>query len=132
MSTDLEFRQGLPQLRLSTDRSIATSQLAETIASGDDGREKTPIWTPKSGSESSGDDECQTPTSAEHKIPATLSCPPAPKKPRQLSGSCKRKMCEIKFFEIVEREEIESFFRSSSGLNDVNSTGVVKRRCPCT
>ncbi|KAI7979286.1 hypothetical protein LOK49_Contig416G00002 [Camellia lanceoleosa] len=40
--------------------------------------------TPKSGSNSDcTDDECRTPTSPEHKIPAMLSCPLVPKKPRR-------------------------------------------------
>ncbi|KAL7252832.1 hypothetical protein ACSBR1_007397 [Camellia fascicularis] len=118
MSTDLEFRQGLPQLRLPAIR-IRASLLSETT--GDDST--ATIQTPKSGV----DDECHTPKSPEHKIPAILICPPAPKKPKR-SVSCKRKLCELEFFEIVAREEVESFFRSSfDEFVDVN----LKRRCPC-
>ncbi|KAF5948044.1 hypothetical protein HYC85_014001 [Camellia sinensis] len=89
MSTDLEFQQGLAQLRLPTIRIKPSADEIPTIQ------------TPKSGSNSnSGDDECRTPTSPEHKIPAMLSCPPAPKKPRR-TEHYKRKLCELQFFEIV-------------------------------
>ncbi|KAL7184793.1 hypothetical protein ACSBR2_026852 [Camellia fascicularis] len=118
MSTHLEFQQGLPQLRLPTIRIKPSADEIPTIQ------------TPKSGSNSDiGDDECRTPTSPEHKIPAMLSCPPAPKKPRR-AEHYKRKLCELQFFEIVGREEIESFFRSSFGFIDLNSgcVFVMKRR----
>ncbi|KAE9465360.1 hypothetical protein RHGRI_007440 [Rhododendron griersonianum] len=109
MSTDLEFRQELPQLRLPTIRIISPES-----------------QTPISGNVVDvGDDECHTPTSAEHKIPTILSCPPAPKKPSRSAVSCKRKLCELDFFEIVAREEVESFFAA------VNLSSVFKRRCPC-
>ncbi|CAN1238687.1 hypothetical protein LINGRAPRIM_LOCUS2164 [Linum grandiflorum] len=51
-----------------------------------------------------------------------LKCPPAPRKPKaRPATSCKRKlMSELDFFEVVNREEVESFFRS----------GLSKRRCP--
>ncbi|GMQ01238.1 hypothetical protein CsSME_00047944 [Camellia sinensis var. sinensis] len=72
MCIDLEFQQGLPQLRLPTIKIKLFTHEIPTIQ------------TPKSGSNSdSGDDECRTLTSPEHKIPAMLSCPPASKKPRR-------------------------------------------------
>lgn len=98
MSTDLEIRQELPQLRLPTIRIVVDVS----------------------------DDECHTPTSAEHTIPPILSCPPAPKKPRRSAASCKRKLSELDFFEVVAREEVESFFAAA------NLSSVLKRRCPCT
>ncbi|XP_052185358.1 cyclin-dependent protein kinase inhibitor SMR13-like [Diospyros lotus] len=105
MSTDLEFRQGLPQLRIPT----ITIEPSEPPAT---------VQTPNS-------DECHTPTSPETRIPEVRSCPPAPKKPRR-RVSCKRRLSdELQFFEIVAREEIESFFRSSF------SAGALKRKYSC-
>ncbi|XP_059628390.1 cyclin-dependent protein kinase inhibitor SMR1 [Cornus florida] len=127
MSTDLEFRQGLPEIYLPAIK-VDNSQ------SSDDTNHSSSsciIIQTQSNTESDAEEECLTPTSPEHKIPAILSCPPAPRKPKTVT-SCKRKLCELEFFEIVGREEIESFFRSSFGVVEVSSSAVVKRRCPCT
>ncbi|XP_057472014.1 cyclin-dependent protein kinase inhibitor SMR1-like [Actinidia eriantha] len=105
MSTDLEFPT---QFQIPTIRIKPNSQSSDNA---------TTILAPDSS------DECHTPTSLEHKIPAILICPPAPKKPRNRVISSKRK---LEFFEIVAREEVDSFFRSNYGLVDA------KRRCPCT
>ncbi|KAF9676602.1 hypothetical protein SADUNF_Sadunf08G0019700 [Salix dunnii] len=66
----------------------------------------------KTDHEDGEDDECCTPTSAQHNIPVLLTCPPAPKKPRTSPGSCKRKRPNMHFFEATNREEVEMFFRS--------------------
>ncbi|XP_047955916.1 cyclin-dependent protein kinase inhibitor SMR2 [Salvia hispanica] len=64
--------------------------------------------------------ECCTPKSAEHRIPAVVSCPPAPRKPRRGSLlACKRRLYELDFYEAVAEDKIESFFRRAE----------VKRRC---
>ncbi|KAG6384598.1 hypothetical protein SASPL_155580 [Salvia splendens] len=64
--------------------------------------------------------ECYTPKSAEHRIPAVVSCPPAPRKPRRGSLlACKRRFYELDFYEAVADDQIESFFRRAE----------VKRRC---
>ncbi|KAL4342494.1 hypothetical protein GQ457_08G011280 [Hibiscus cannabinus] len=70
--------------------------------------------------------ECSTPTSEESKIPAVLSCPGAPRKPRKTFVSCKRKLSEFQFFEILNRDEVDAFFQA--GFHDP----VAKRRCPRT
>ncbi|XP_039028516.1 cyclin-dependent protein kinase inhibitor SMR1-like [Hibiscus syriacus] len=70
--------------------------------------------------------ECSTPTSEENKIPAVLSCPGAPRKPRKTHVSCKRKLSEFDFFEIVNRDEVDAFFEA--GFHDP----IAKRRCPRT
>ncbi|CAK7325351.1 unnamed protein product [Dovyalis caffra] len=70
------------------------------------------------------EDECCTPTSAQNKIPALLICPPAPKKPRRSQGSCKRKQSNLHFFEVMNREEVEMFFRSIKKVG-FSSSGVV-------
>ncbi|KAL3530484.1 hypothetical protein ACH5RR_009806 [Cinchona calisaya] len=61
------------------------------------------------------DEECKTPISQDQKIPAPQSCPPAPRK-RKRGVSCKRKKTKLQFFEnnTDQKEEVESFFRSSS------------------
>ncbi|KAA8534480.1 hypothetical protein F0562_032001 [Nyssa sinensis] len=119
MSTDLEIRQSLPEIRLPAIK-VRTSQSSEVTS------DSATIINQIEKSDS--EDECQTPTSPEHKIPATLRCPPAPKKPRRVV-SCKRKLSEHQFFEIVAPEEIESFFSTSFGLVvDVNASIVSKRR----
>ncbi|KAL7198294.1 hypothetical protein ACSBR2_020737 [Camellia fascicularis] len=67
-------------------------------------------------------EECRTPTSQDHKIPAIQTCPPAPRKQGHVF-SRKRKFPESQFFEATCREEIDSFFRSSFELS-----GVPKKR----
>ncbi|KAJ8528849.1 hypothetical protein K7X08_030493 [Anisodus acutangulus] len=68
--------------------------------------------------------EIRTPGSPQHLIPKILSCPPAPKKPKK-AISCKRKLLgELEFFDVVAREEVDSFFSSV----DENSSNR-KRRC---
>nr|XP_011469403.1 PREDICTED: cyclin-dependent protein kinase inhibitor SMR2-like [Fragaria vesca subsp. vesca] len=69
------------------------------------------------------DECCRTPKSEASKIPAVVTCPPAPRKPRRAAGSCKRKLTELQFFEVVNRDEVEAFFGSTGLFN--------KRSCPC-
>uniref|UniRef100_A0A7N1A1K9 Uncharacterized protein n=1 Tax=Kalanchoe fedtschenkoi TaxID=63787 RepID=A0A7N1A1K9_KALFE len=70
---------------------------------------------------------CHTPKSDANKIPKTLTCPPAPKKPaRRAVLSCKRKlMPEFEFFEADRRQEVDEFFRSSF---ERISAGPAKRK----
>ncbi|KAI3458902.1 hypothetical protein Pfo_015565 [Paulownia fortunei] len=101
MSTDLEFR--LPMIK------INSSQASDITA--DD--ERCII-----------EEDCHTPRSPQHMIPTTLSCPPAPKKQRR-TAACKRKLCDLQFFEMVAGEEVESLFRTV----EVNLNGSTKRKC---
>ncbi|KAG6758559.1 hypothetical protein POTOM_038918 [Populus tomentosa] len=94
MSTDLELLQDLPRIQVRPAVKIETLQ---SCGATDDN--KAIIQQ-----ENSETDDCQTPKSEEHKIPAVLSCPPAPRKAKR-NISCKRKLTEIDFFEIVNREE---------------------------
>ncbi|KAF9684810.1 hypothetical protein SADUNF_Sadunf04G0157300 [Salix dunnii] len=55
-------------------------------------------------------EQCRTPTSSDHKIPTIQSCPPTPRKKVQVFAH-KRKLPE--FFETTNKDEVESFFRSS-------------------
>ncbi|OAY45809.1 hypothetical protein MANES_07G093500v8 [Manihot esculenta] len=114
MSTDLQLRQDLPRIQVPP---IKIQTLGSCSATMED--QKDVIQQENS-------DECRTPTSQEHKIPTILSCPPAPQKPRRRMFSCKRKLSEFEFFEIVNRQEVESFFRSSFQLVE-----SAKKRCPC-
>ncbi|CAI9773026.1 unnamed protein product [Fraxinus pennsylvanica] len=109
MSTDLKFRQELLEIRLPTIK-INSSQ------SSDD--QNCPKQT------SINDQDCHTPKSPQHMIPKILSCPPAPKKPTRVP-SCKRKLSELQFFEVVSREEVESFFR----IAEAQINGATKKRC---
>ncbi|XP_043699789.1 cyclin-dependent protein kinase inhibitor SMR2-like [Telopea speciosissima] len=94
----VEDEHSLPEIRLRPATATATAAAEEVETQQDN----------------NNNEECRTPTSDEHKIPVMRSCPPAPKKQRRVI-SCKRKLLdELRFFEIVGREEIESFFRSST------------------
>ncbi|XP_076928355.1 cyclin-dependent protein kinase inhibitor SMR13-like [Bidens hawaiensis] len=72
----------------------------------------------------SSDEECVTPTATEHRIPAILTCPPVPKRPRRVR---KRKIHALPFVEFVDEDEIDSFFTSSYELINRNSSR--KRSC---
>ncbi|KAI3705511.1 hypothetical protein L1987_75750 [Smallanthus sonchifolius] len=101
MSTDLQLRQDLPAIRLTSlkiklpDESCIVQLEVE---------------------------ECQTPKSPRHQIPEVTECPPAPKKQRLAAPSCKRRISEFEFYEIVARDEIESFFRSGFEFISQNSS----------
>lgn len=133
MSTDLELCQDLPKLRVSSLR-VRTQQASDQPAGSANGfanrKEKFNDDNNKENSEWP-----RTPTSKEHKIPALMTCPPAPRKPMKKVVPCKRKlMTELKFFEIVKREEVESFFRSSFEVvspnnSSVNGPSSAKRNC---
>ncbi|XWS75243.1 hypothetical protein CRYUN_Cryun01aG0068800 [Craigia yunnanensis] len=114
MSTDLELFQDLAKINL-PKLKIQSSNESGIV-----------IQEENKNQDSSSSSECLTPTSEENKIPAVLSCPPAPRKPRKRAVSSKRKLSELQFFEIVNREEVDAFFKA--GFDD----SISKRRCPCT
>uniref|UniRef100_A0A2P2II39 Cyclin-dependent protein kinase inhibitor SMR1-like n=1 Tax=Rhizophora mucronata TaxID=61149 RepID=A0A2P2II39_RHIMU len=120
MSTVLESRRDLAKIRVIP---VETESEALKSCSVADEEDNNAIRRETSAAAAADDDNCKTPTSEEQKIPAILSCPPAPRKPR-MAVSCKRKLSELDFFENVNRGEVESFFRSSFEV-------VAKRRCPC-
>ncbi|KAI3470543.1 hypothetical protein Pfo_027206 [Paulownia fortunei] len=106
MSADLKLR--LPIIK------TISSKTSDQITDGDDGS-------------CISEEDCHTPKSPRHMIPATLSCPPAPRKPPR-RRPCKRRLCdELQFFEIVAGEEVESFFRRVE--ENINGGGATKRRC---
>ncbi|KAJ7974976.1 cyclin-dependent protein kinase inhibitor SMR1-like [Quillaja saponaria] len=110
MSTDLQLRRlDLPKIRL----TIPTIKSSLTTPKTDVTDRNDVVFGRQSDSEND-DDSCTTPTSKENRIPAILSCPAAPMKPKRVA-SCKRKLLgEFQFFEVSNREELDDFFRSSS------------------
>ncbi|XP_048323793.1 cyclin-dependent protein kinase inhibitor SMR2 [Ziziphus jujuba] len=54
------------------------------------------------------EDPCLTPTSSDHRLPSTRSCPSTPRKPQgRLVYLHKRKLSDLHFFEATRREENE-------------------------
>ncbi|KAL6555929.1 hypothetical protein OROGR_005217 [Orobanche gracilis] len=79
-----------------------------------------------SGKKEEGEEEdCHTPKSPRHMIPEILSCPAPPRKPTARTRPCKRRSSvQLQFFEIIARDEVETFFR----MTERNINGA-KRRC---
>ncbi|KAI3776681.1 hypothetical protein L1987_46469 [Smallanthus sonchifolius] len=118
MSTDLQLLRDLPAIRL-TSLKIKLPAIHPAPEES---------CTVQSSEEEEEVENCQTPTSSEHKIPEITTCPPAPKKQRLSAPSCKRRISEFELFEIVARDEIESFFKS--GYEFINRNSITnKRRC---
>lgn len=94
----------------------------------DDVQSSNLIVLPPSSSENQ--EQCQTPTSEEHKIATIRSCPPTPRKQQvqvhPQHGNYKRKLVE--FFENSGRDEVESFFRSNLDQSNDKSRPS-KKRC---
>ncbi|KAJ9188769.1 hypothetical protein P3X46_000134 [Hevea brasiliensis] len=115
MSKEHITQQTLPKLEESTTQGLKQDEDGEAVAA----------------EEVSNDDQegCKTPTSSDHKIPTFRSCPPTPRKKVQKLFLQKRKLPdEMNFFEASNRDEVESFFRSSFELPGVESRRI-KRRC---
>ncbi|KAL1553177.1 hypothetical protein AAHA92_13885 [Salvia divinorum] len=108
MSADLELRLPIIKLRNSTSEMGRDDLNHEEICRSEE------------------EEGCQTPRSPRHMIPAVLRCPPAPKK-RRRAAACKRRLFELDFFEVVAREEVDSFFRAVQ-VNSCNG-GSTKRNC---
>uniref|UniRef100_A0A3Q7IQ30 Uncharacterized protein n=1 Tax=Solanum lycopersicum TaxID=4081 RepID=A0A3Q7IQ30_SOLLC len=90
MSTDLQFPQDLFEMNspnINSSQRCINSNINIIISNKDD---------------------CKTPKSSPFLIPKILKCPAAPKKPRRVISSCKRK---LQFVEIVASKEVESFFK---------------------
>jgi len=132
MSTDLEFLHDLSKIRLLTVKTRTTAQASKDPAADDIGGNVAvkPQKTEEEEAKENNNNECRTPTSEEHRIPKILDCPPAPRKPRRVP-SCKRKLSpEVQFFEIVNPEEVDAFFRSS--FEKISAITSAKRSCcPC-
>ena len=128
MSTDLEFLHDVSKTRLLT---VKTRLSSTPQASNNNGGNNNIGVVAQKINEDENDVEyyCRTPTSKEHRIPSILDCPPAPRKPKR-APSCKRKLSEIQFFEIVNYDEVDAFFRSSFDKLAV-LTSVKRNCCPC-
>ncbi|KAF3976579.1 hypothetical protein CMV_000257 [Castanea mollissima] len=129
MSTDLDFLHDSSKTRLLTvqTRTSSTPQASNNIG----GNNNIGVVAQKINEDDNYNVEyyCRTPTSKEHRIPSILDCPPAPRKPKRAS-SCKRKPSEVQFFEIVNYDEVDAFFRSSFDKLAV-LTSVKRNCCPC-
>lgn len=82
--------------------------------------------------------DLHTPTEDENKIPTTLTPPPAPRKPviKRKGIACKRKLFgeinhQVSHHQIVNKEEVDAFFKSSFESLAGKSAMIVKR-CKCT
>ncbi|KAL2250519.1 UNVERIFIED_CONTAM: Cyclin-dependent protein kinase inhibitor SMR3 [Sesamum indicum] len=68
------------------------------------------------------DDGFKTPTSSDHRIPATTQCPPAPKKPRPQTSKLKRKASPPpgarRSLQFEASTEVESIFRQIPDQQD--------------
>ncbi|KAG4919415.1 hypothetical protein AAZX31_20G177800 [Glycine max] len=119
MSTDLHLHHELPKLRIAAvvktdddlpsdaqdDRNAVSSAVTQAEAEND-GAITVDVGVKVN------DESCRTPTSKESKIPATMTCPPAPRKPK--FASCKRKLLEeFQFFDVTNKEDMDAFFRST-------------------
>ncbi|OWM87624.1 cyclin-dependent protein kinase inhibitor SMR1-like [Punica granatum] len=109
-TTDLQLLRDLPKLRLHVVDCPPLPEFSGSAPSATAVDCNSDAVRPEGRRED--EEECRTPTSEENRIPALLSCPPAPKKPR-LALSCKRKLSELDFFEIVNRAEVEEFFSAT-------------------
>ncbi|CAI0426550.1 unnamed protein product [Linum tenue] len=115
MSADLDSRPSLPKIQ------VGISLRKTPRACSDGGKDDIAVLNDNSYR----DEECQTPKSAEFKIPAILRCPSAPRKLKSAPISCKRKqVSELPFFDVVNRVEVESFFRSGFQMAKRISTPI--------
>lgn len=138
MSTDFHLHHDLPKLRIAAvkiddvpsdhhlDALVSSSVL--TRADNQTLQEETvtvavTVTVPADAPTVAEEDESyRTPTSKESKIPAIMSCPPAPRKPKAFA-SCKRKLFDdFQFFDVTNKEDMDAFFRST----------FPKRSCTCT
>ncbi|XP_022992922.1 cyclin-dependent protein kinase inhibitor SMR1-like [Cucurbita maxima] len=111
MSTDLDLRRTLLEV---VRRPAIKLQIPRPLSSMAADHGGVIIQKERIDNIDGGDEElcCRTPTSAENKIPVVLQCPPAPRK-RKRPPTCRRRLIELEFVEIVSREEIEPYFTSS-------------------
>ncbi|XP_071728783.1 cyclin-dependent protein kinase inhibitor SMR3-like [Rutidosis leptorrhynchoides] len=105
MSTDLQLRHDIPSIRL-TSLKLKIPETQNDSLSDESCTVQIDDYEQEIGN-------CHTPTSSEYRIPEIIICPPAPKKQRQSVPSCKRKLSEFDFVELVARDEIDTFFKSS-------------------
>ncbi|CAJ1976639.1 unnamed protein product [Sphenostylis stenocarpa] len=127
MSTDLHLQHDLPKLRIAAVKidDVPSDHHLDTLVSSvvtrvenESDEEGTVTVTAAVADEES----YRTPTSKESKIPAIMTCPPAPRKPKAFA-SCKRKLLDdFQFFDVTNKEDMDAFFRST----------FPKRSCTCT
>ncbi|KAL0347305.1 UNVERIFIED_CONTAM: Cyclin-dependent protein kinase inhibitor SMR3 [Sesamum calycinum] len=78
------------------------------------------------------DDGFKTPTSSDHRIPATTQCPPAPKKPRPQTSKLKRKASPPpgarRSLQFDAATEVESIFRQIPDQDNIEEQKIKKAR----
>uniref|UniRef100_A0A7N0SVY1 Uncharacterized protein n=1 Tax=Kalanchoe fedtschenkoi TaxID=63787 RepID=A0A7N0SVY1_KALFE len=112
MSSDQRLSQPSPSAAASNE--VASNCTTEVID------EETEGEVAATGYVSSEELGFRTPTSRDHRIPRSRSCPPAPRKPRPVSLGHKRKLT----FEDAAREEVEAFFQRSKRRSFRNRTST--------
>lgn len=108
MSTDLQLLCDLPKIRLLAVDSPPPTEFSTSAPSTTAAGCNSDAIHPEDRRED--EEDCRTPTSEENRIPAVLTCPPAPRKPR-LALKRKRKLSELEYFEILNSAGIDEIFR---------------------
>ncbi|KAJ7974978.1 cyclin-dependent protein kinase inhibitor SMR1-like [Quillaja saponaria] len=107
MSADLQNRHDLPEIRIENCKIKTLSVSSDANHQNDD--------VISQGINEADDESLRTPKSKKYRIPAITNCPSAPRKPRR-SVPYKRWLLEdLQFLDIVNPDEIDSFFRSNTG-----------------
>ncbi|RDX71294.1 hypothetical protein CR513_49378, partial [Mucuna pruriens] len=109
MSTDLHLHHELPKLRIAAVK-------IDDVPSDDHDDVSSAVTRAENENENeidvaaavtvADDESYRTPTSKESRIPAIMTCPPAPRKQKPFV-SCKRKLLD--FFEVTNKEDMDTF-----------------------
>ncbi|KAK7356568.1 hypothetical protein VNO80_15842 [Phaseolus coccineus] len=130
MSTDFHLHHDLPKLRIAavkieevpSDHHLDTLVSSVVTRAEEESHEEETVAVTAAAAVAEEDESYRTPTSKESKIPAIMTCPPAPRKPKAFA-SCKRKLFDdFQFFDVTNKEDMDAFFRST----------FPKRSCTCT
>ncbi|ESW16255.1 hypothetical protein PHAVU_007G141600 [Phaseolus vulgaris] len=130
MSTDFHLHHDLPKLRIAAVKieDVPSDHHLDALVSSvvtreeNESHEEETVAVTAAAAVAEEDESYRTPTSKESKIPAIMTCPPAPRKPKAFA-SCKRKLFDdFQFFDVTNKEDMDAFFRST----------FPKRSCTCT
>ncbi|XP_022968197.1 cyclin-dependent protein kinase inhibitor SMR1-like [Cucurbita maxima] len=133
MSTGLDLRRTFLETVRRPDLNLPIPRPSSSAPDHSDTIQKQSIDTTATASSAAAEEEelcCRTPTSAENKIPALLQCPPAPRK-RKRPPSCRRRLMELEFVQIVNREDIEPYLNSSFEHEDRVRKSAKRSFCEC-
>ncbi|XP_022945469.1 cyclin-dependent protein kinase inhibitor SMR1-like [Cucurbita moschata] len=130
MSTGLDLRRTFLETVRRPDLNLPIPRSSSSAPDHSDTIQKQSIDTTATASAEEEELCCRTPTSSENKIPALLQCPPAPRK-RKRPPSCRRRLMELEFVQIVNREEIEPYLNSSFEHEDRVRKSAKRSFCEC-